>query len=209
MRVLKFGGTSIGDAESICRVCRIIDSRSEESVVLVFSAIGDTTDRLENIGALAADRCSETSLKKVAELREHHLELLDEVCSDQRRRAEAVEIWTDVDGIMTADPQLVPDARCVPVMSLEEAAAIASFGARVLHPGTLVPAIGSDRRAREVWRGLRDPGPGRGGFGRRPARGKPRGSSAGYSRPWAMSRSRWHRSGDQIQPSASGTTFSP
>ncbi len=288
MRVLKFGGTSIGDAESICRVCRIIDSRSEEPVVLVFSAIGDTTDRLENIGALTADRCGETSLKKVAELREQHLGLLDAVCGDHDRRVEvhrqleevfddlerltravavlgelsprvqarllgfgellstcllvaalktsnvsavgvdardlivargdpldgeplkelttercravltplleshrvpvtqgfiarsldgndatlgrggsdctaaligaalesdAVEIWTDVDGIMTADPQLVPDARCVPVMSLKEAAALAFFGARVLHPGTLAPAIdrGIPVQVRNTW----------------------------------------------------------
>ncbi len=55
--------------------------------------------------------------------------------------AEEIEIWTDVDGVMTADPSLVPDARPIPVMSFEEAAELAAFGARVLHPRTLLPAV--------------------------------------------------------------------
>ncbi len=55
--------------------------------------------------------------------------------------AERIEIWTDVDGIMTTDPDLCPDARRVPRMSFDEAADLAYFGAKVLHPATLVPAI--------------------------------------------------------------------
>ena len=55
--------------------------------------------------------------------------------------AEEIEIWTDVDGIMTADPSLVPGAKNIPVMSFQEAAELAFFGARVLHPKTLAPAI--------------------------------------------------------------------
>jgi aspartate kinase len=55
--------------------------------------------------------------------------------------AEEIEIWTDVDGIMTADPSLVAGARNIPVMSFQEAAELAFFGARVLHPKTLAPAI--------------------------------------------------------------------
>ena len=55
--------------------------------------------------------------------------------------AEEIEIWTDVDGIMTADPSLVPGARNIPVMSFQEAAELAFFGARVLHPKTLAPAV--------------------------------------------------------------------
>ena len=50
-----------------------------------------------------------------------------------------VEIWTDVDGVMSADPNLCPDARLIPKMSFDEAAELAHFGARVLHPATLVP----------------------------------------------------------------------
>ena len=52
-------------------------------------------------------------------------------------------IWTDVDGVLTADPRLVPDARTIPEISYREAAELAYFGAKVLHPKTLravVPA---------------------------------------------------------------------
>jgi aspartate kinase len=55
--------------------------------------------------------------------------------------AEAVEIWTDVDGMMTADPRVVPGARPIRTISFEEASELAYFGARVLHPLTLAPAI--------------------------------------------------------------------
>jgi aspartate kinase len=55
--------------------------------------------------------------------------------------ASAVEIWTDVDGMMTADPQLVVGARVIEQISSEEASELAYFGARVLHPLTLAPAI--------------------------------------------------------------------
>lgn len=55
--------------------------------------------------------------------------------------AELVEIWTDVDGIMTADPSLVKNVLRIREMSFEEAAELAYFGARVLHPATLLPAV--------------------------------------------------------------------
>jgi len=56
-------------------------------------------------------------------------------------RAEAIEIWTDVDGIMTADPRVCPDALRVKIISFEEAAELAYFGAKVLHPATILPAV--------------------------------------------------------------------
>jgi aspartate kinase len=55
--------------------------------------------------------------------------------------AERIEIWTDVDGMMTTDPNMVPDARRIKHISFEEAAELAYFGAKVLHPATLLPAI--------------------------------------------------------------------
>ena len=51
--------------------------------------------------------------------------------------ADEVIIWTDVDGVLTADPRLVPDARIIPEISYREAAELAYFGAKVLHPKTL------------------------------------------------------------------------
>src|SRR6185437_10193385 len=55
--------------------------------------------------------------------------------------AEAIEIWTDVDGVMTTDPRVCPDALRVKVISFEEAAELAYFGAKVLHPATILPAV--------------------------------------------------------------------
>jgi len=55
--------------------------------------------------------------------------------------AARVEIWTDVDGIMTTDPKLCSDARVIRKISFDEAAELAHFGAKVLHPATLVPAM--------------------------------------------------------------------
>ena len=55
--------------------------------------------------------------------------------------AAKVEIWTDVDGIMTTDPKLCADARVIRKMSFDEAAELAHFGAKVLHPATLAPAM--------------------------------------------------------------------
>ncbi len=55
--------------------------------------------------------------------------------------AERIEIWTDVDGMMTTDPNLCPAARRIKTISFEEAAELTYFGAKVLHPATLLPAI--------------------------------------------------------------------
>jgi aspartate kinase len=54
---------------------------------------------------------------------------------------EEIEIWTDVDGILTADPRKVEGTKLVPTISFAEAAELASFGAKVLHPLTIQPAI--------------------------------------------------------------------
>ena len=55
--------------------------------------------------------------------------------------ADEIQIWTDVDGVLTADPRFVPHARVVPHLSYGEAHDLASFGAKVLHPGTIAPAV--------------------------------------------------------------------
>jgi aspartate kinase len=55
--------------------------------------------------------------------------------------AGSIEIWTDVDGIMTTDPRICPDALRVKTISFEEAAELAYFGAKVLHPATILPAV--------------------------------------------------------------------
>ena len=55
--------------------------------------------------------------------------------------AERIEIWTDVDGVRTADPRIVPDTKSISRISFEEAAEMAHFGAKVLHPMTIEPAV--------------------------------------------------------------------
>src|SRR5690606_36052569 len=55
--------------------------------------------------------------------------------------AEEIHIWTDVDGVMSANPRLVPDAVLLDELSYDEAMELAYFGARVIHPGTMAPAV--------------------------------------------------------------------
>ncbi|MBE2235025.1 MAG: aspartate kinase [Anaerolinea sp.] len=55
--------------------------------------------------------------------------------------ADEVQIWTDVNGIMTADPRIVPAARTIPEISYIEAAELAFYGAKVLHPKTILPSV--------------------------------------------------------------------
>ncbi len=276
MRVLKFGGTSVGDAEAILRLAAITRSRASEPLLLVVSAVGHTTDALEAIGRAAASGRLEFGLQVLRDLRLLHARLAEELleAAPERRSllthfdrdfasierlveglaaveefspavndrllhfgellssrlvsaalasrglpavwvdvrelvvtesshggaeplieetghrcreafapllarrlvpvtqgfiardlsgaattlgrggsdytasligaslgAGEIEIWTDVDGVMTADPSLVPEARNIPVMSFREAAELAFFGARVLHPKTLAPAV--------------------------------------------------------------------
>jgi len=62
--------------------------------------------------------------------------------------AGAIEIWTDVNGIMTTDPRICPEALRVKTISFEEAAELAYFGAKVLHPATILPAV---QKSIPVW----------------------------------------------------------
>ena len=57
---------------------------------------------------------------------------------------DVIEIWTDVDGILTADPKIVPEARVLETVTFQEASELAYFGAKVLHPSTILPAVEKD-----------------------------------------------------------------
>ena len=56
-------------------------------------------------------------------------------------QADAIEIWTDVDGMLTADPRVVSGSRLIERIRFDEASELASFGAKVLHPSTIAPAV--------------------------------------------------------------------
>lgn len=70
--------------------------------------------------------------------------------------ADEIQIWTDVDGVMTTDPRIVPQAKPLEAISFSEAAELAYFGARVLHPSTLRPAMSKDIPVRVL--NARNPG---------------------------------------------------
>jgi aspartate kinase len=55
--------------------------------------------------------------------------------------AQAIEIWTDVDGMLSADPRVVERAQLIECIRFDEASELASFGAKVLHPSTIAPAV--------------------------------------------------------------------
>ena len=55
--------------------------------------------------------------------------------------AEEIQIWTDVDGMMTTDPRIVKNSRLISKLTFDEASELAYFGAKVLHPSTIIPAI--------------------------------------------------------------------
>ena len=67
--------------------------------------------------------------------------LLGAALADAGADVPVIEIWTDVDGILTADPRIVPAARLVPEVGYAEAAELSFFGAKVLHPATIRPAV--------------------------------------------------------------------
>ncbi len=58
--------------------------------------------------------------------------------------ASEIHIWTDVDGVLSADPRRVPEARVIDALSYNEAMELAYFGAKVIHPQTMAPAVGRD-----------------------------------------------------------------
>lgn len=260
---MKFGGSSVGDAERIKNVCNIIKSKLDEKPIIVLSAVQGITDRLIETATKAAN--DDDVSKELEEIRQKHNkilkdlgldeslvdsqlegfdkvidkifvmkrtspELMDEVQSFGERMSvrivaaylnkigikakafdaydlgfittpdygkaeplpdteekiskeikkikdipiitgfigkdsarnittlgrggsdytaavlgaamnDVIEIWTDVNGIMTADPRVVKEAKTIDQISFNEASELAYFGARVLHPKTIWPAI--------------------------------------------------------------------
>lgn len=272
MRVLKFGGTSVANAENIQKVIAIVQQYKQEKLVVVISALGGVTDQLIKAGALAAEK--DESYKEVLEtLEKRHLDTakallpvthqssclskvkqqfneLDEICEGVYRlnelsprtrdriisfgellssqilasyygavqqphewldtrtlirtnnhfgfaavdfavtnqqisdrvnqsagslfiapgfvaatkeahtttlgrggsdytaaifaaalQAVALEIWTDVNGMMTADPRWVPNAKTIDRISYQEAMELSHFGAKVIYPPTIQPVM--------------------------------------------------------------------
>jgi aspartate kinase len=136
-----FGRARVDLEASTPRLCgAILSETGERRVVVTQGFIGATADgRTTTIGRGGSDLSA--SLIGAA------------------LGAREIQIWTDVDGIMTTDPRVVPEARLIEAMSSAEAAELAYFGAKVLHPSTIRPAMTRDIPVR-VLNSRRPDGPG-------------------------------------------------
>ena len=222
MKVLKFGGSSVGSAQGLRQVRRIV-AANDGQIVVVVSALGGITDRLLATAAAAAagvylirdlsprtgdaivsygERLSSGIVAAVLEgsrlydarefirtktdFGKHIAEpdltekLIRERLADRPRvsvvpgfiasdcatgdvtnlgrggsdytaaliaaalNAETLEIWTDVDGFMTADPRVISDAYVIDRLSFEEAMELCNFGAKVVYPPTIFPVYHRD-----------------------------------------------------------------
>jgi len=123
-----FGGAIPDEAETGRRVgAAVLPELSAGKVVVTGGFLGEAPDG------------STTTLGRGGS--DYSAALLGAALSDAGARVPVIEIWTDVDGILTADPRIVPSARLVPEVSYAEAAELAFFGAKVLHPATIRPAV--------------------------------------------------------------------
>jgi aspartate kinase len=123
-----FGGAAPDEAETGRRVgATALPELSAGNVVVTGGFVG------------AAPDGSTTTLGRGGS--DYSAALLGAALADAGARVPVIEIWTDVDGILTADPRIVPAARLVPEVGYAEAAELAFFGAKVLHPATIRPAV--------------------------------------------------------------------
>ena len=108
--------------ETYARLARTVPALAENSVVVMGGFIGSTEDGVTTtLGRGGSDFTASIVGAGIG--------------------AEEIQIWTDVDGMLTADPTILPGGHRVKTMSFAEAAELAYFGAKVLHPATVVPAI--------------------------------------------------------------------
>src|SRR5260370_873937 len=164
--IMKFGGTSMGSAERIRVAAGICaEQRRARPVLAVVSAMSKVTDLLvdtlrhaeaDDEAGMAAhlDRLAAQPAEAPRAARGRPTTLgrggSDFSASILAASLGAAElwIWTDVDGIMSADPRSVPEARVLEEVTYHEAAELAYNGAKVLHPRTLAPLI---ERQIPVW----------------------------------------------------------
>src|SRR5438034_962332 len=160
----KFGGASLANAAGIARAAKIVVGHRPAPQVVVVSAMSGVTDALLDCAARAS-RGDAAQVRAAAKtLRARHAEAVralvprgapdgqvatlgrggSDLTATLLARvlgAREVSLWKDVPGLLTADPRIVPDARVVPQVHLREAAELAYYGAKVLHPRSLVPVM--------------------------------------------------------------------
>src|SRR2546430_468372 len=161
----KFGGASLANAAGITHAAKIVVAYRPAPQVVVVSAMSGVTDALLECAARAS-RGDAAHVRTAAKtLRARHVEAAQALVRRGARldgqvpplgrggsdlaatllarvfAAREVSLWKDVPGLLTADPRIVPDARVVPQVHLREAAELAYYGAKVLHPRALIPLI--------------------------------------------------------------------
>ncbi|MBC8160333.1 MAG: aspartate kinase [Roseiflexaceae bacterium] len=118
-----FGAAQVDPAESVARIHKRLSYLTQAGIVPVITGyIGATSEGVVTTLGRGGGDYSAALIGAALHARE-------------------VTIWTDVDGILTADPKLVPEARTLAELSYVEAHEIATFGAEVLHPRTLQPLV--------------------------------------------------------------------
>src|SRR5437762_2530889 len=176
MIVMKFGGTSVQDAQAIDRIAGLVGERvSSKIAAAAFSLRDINASHVDSRQCIVTDNNFGKAVPQFEETNARLAEMIKPLL-DQGRvpvmggfiastregvsttlgrggsdfsaaivgaglDAQRIEIWTDVDGMMTTDPNLCPEAHRIKCISFEEAAELAYFGAKVLHPATLLPAI--------------------------------------------------------------------
>ena len=140
LRELGFSAESVDATELI-----VTDSRFQEATPLFDATAAKTQARL---GPLLAQGIIPVVTGFIGATTDGVLTTLGRGGSDysaailgQALAAAEVWIWTDVDGVMSADPRLVPAARSIPVLTYREVSELAYYGARVLHPKTIRPVV--------------------------------------------------------------------
>lgn len=140
LRELGFSAESVDATELI-----VTDSRFQEATPLFDATAAKTQARL---GPLLAQGIIPVVTGFIGATTDGVLTTLGRGGSDysaailgQALAATEVWIWTDVDGVMSADPRLVPAARSIPVLTYREVSELAYYGARVLHPKTIRPVV--------------------------------------------------------------------
>ncbi len=130
---------------------RLLDARS---IIRTDSHYGRAIPLIEDIGKNSAEKLDRhdnivyVSQGFIGADREGNTTVLGRGGSDYSAalfaegiRANVLQIWTDVAGVATTDPRIVPTAKIIPELSYEEAAEMAQYGAKILHPATIAPAV--------------------------------------------------------------------
>src|SRR5947208_64494 len=163
LEIHKFGGASLANGAAIAHAVSVIRAQRPAPLVVVVSAMAGVTDALLDLASAAvrgdADGARAPLDRLAAQPRaavpgflgaapDGQAVTLGRGGSDltatllaRALGAREVSLWKDVPGVLTADPRIVPDARVIPQLHVREAAELAYYGAKVLHPRALMPVL--------------------------------------------------------------------